>query len=106
MNRKSLMEAGYISPASLVALHEETSELEKRCIYDVMQKNKDGSKSERLSRAYAICRASLQKAKKMNPGTEKMTKKGAATSAAKAKKDDHGAKVKGFEKAVKAARKG
>jgi len=102
MKRKFIPE--YIPATALVHLYEETSELEKRCIYDVMQKNKDGSAKERLSRAYAICRATLQKSGRMKKGTEQMTRKGAGISGGKSKKKDHGEKVAGFEKAVKAAR--
>ena len=89
-----------------------TSELEKRCIADVLGKPAKGPDGKpvkgtrnRLSRAYAICRSSLQKSGRYKKGTADLTKKGSAISGAKAKKKDHESKVSRFETAVKAARK-
>lgn len=95
---------GFIYVSDLMSLHEETSELEKRCIADVMAKGAKGSENT-LSRAYAICRASLQKSGRIKKGTAELTKKGGKISGTKAKKDDHDAKVSRFEKHVVAARK-
>jgi len=102
---------GFISVSDLMSLNEETSELEKRCIADVMGKPAKGpdgkpvkGPSNRLSRAYAICRASLQKSGRIKKGTAEMTKKGRGISGSKSKADDHKSKVSSFEKHVVAAR--
>ena len=89
-----------------------TSELEKRCVYDIMNKPAKGpdgkpvkGSKERLSRAYAICRASLQKSGRIKKGGMTLTKKGGKVSGPKARQKDHATKITGFEKAVVAARK-
>jgi len=112
MERKYYASEGLISVKDVMSLHEDTSELEKRCISDVMgraAKDQSGNpvsgSSNKLSRAYAICRASLQKSGRIKKGTAEMTKKGRGISGAKAKSKDHDAKVSKFEKAVVAARK-
>jgi hypothetical protein len=100
----SSIEDGFVRSSALVSLNEETSELEKRCIADVMAKSSKGSENT-LSRAYAICRASLQKSGRIKKGKATLTKKGGKISGGKAKKDDHSDKVSRFEKHVVAARK-
>jgi hypothetical protein len=112
IRKESIFRDGSVFAHELLALEAETSELEKRCIADVMGKAaKDPSgdpvkgSRDRLSRAYAICRASLQKSGRIKKGTAEMTKKGRGISGAKAKSKDHDTKVSKFEKAVVAARK-
>lgn len=90
----------------------QTSNLEKRCVADVLAKpakSKDGKTvrgaRNRVSRAYAICRASLQKSGRYKEGTAELTKKGKGISAAKAKAKDNKSKVAAWKSAIKAARK-
>lgn len=84
----------------------QTSALEKRCIASVLkQKGSEGGAREKLSRAYAICRASLQRSGRYKAGTADLTKMGAKRSAARSKKSDHKAKLKTWKTAVNAARK-
>lgn len=97
-----------LMPASLLLeARNETSNIERRCVYDVAGKNEygDSSAKERLSRAFAICRSSLQKSGRMKKGTAELTKAGAKRSSAKGRKSDNKKKTSGFEKLVKAARK-
>lgn len=94
------------------AVRGQTSSLEKRCIADVLAKSakgKDGKpvkgSREKVSRAYAICRASLQKSGRYKKGTADLTKLGAKRSAARSKVGDHKAKLSKWKKAIVAARK-
>lgn len=110
--RVGMVREGFVTPSELMFLHEETSELEKRCVADVMGKSAKGPDGKpvkgarnQLSRAYAICRASLQKSGRIKKGTAELTKKGGKISGTKSKKDDHESKVSRFEKHVVAARK-
>jgi hypothetical protein len=103
---------GFVFSSDLLSLNEETSELEKRCVADIMAKPAKGPDGKpvkgarnRLSRAYAICRASLQKSGRIKKGTAELTKKGKGVSGAKSKSDDHESKISRFEKHVVAARK-
>lgn len=108
-----MMIEGYIGVRQLLFLNEDTtSELEKRCIANVMGKPAKGpdgkpvkGASNRLSRAYAICRSSLQKSGRYKKGTADLTKLGGKISGSKARKKDHSGKVSKFEKHVVAARK-
>lgn len=83
----------------------QTSNLERRCVNDVAQKNEYGDTSSRdkLSRAFAICRSSLQKAGEIKKGGMELTKKGAKRS--KARRQDNTKKISSFERLVKSARK-
>ena len=110
-----MMTIEYIGVRQLLGIHrldEETSELEKRCVADIMAKPAKGPDGkpvrgarDRLSRAFAICRASLQKSGRIKKGKAELTKKGKGVSGAKAKKKDHESKVSRFERHVVAARK-
>lgn len=82
-----------------------TSDLEKRCVSSVADKL-SGSHRDRVSRAYAICRSSLQGSGRMKKGKAELTKKGRSAAGGKAKDDDHSDKVDRFEKLIKKARKG
>jgi hypothetical protein len=82
-----------------------TSGIEMRCVYDVARKQTGGDADDRLSRAFAICRASLQKSGRMKKDTADLTKLGKKRSAAKSRRKDHEKKVGGFERLVVAARK-
>jgi hypothetical protein len=105
----------FVTVRGLMGLHrldEGTSELEKRCVYDVMRKAAKGPDGKsvkgdraRLSRAFAICRASLQKSGRIEKGGMELTKLGGKISGPKARKKDHKTKVAGYEKDLKAARK-
>jgi hypothetical protein len=89
-----------------------TSELEKRCVYDVVNKPGKtqsgdavrGSKAK-VSRAYAICRASLQKSGRMKKGTADLTKLGKTIASVKTRNSDHAAKRAGWKRAIAKARK-
>jgi len=112
MEKAYVQREGFVFVSDLMNLHEETSELEKRCVADVMGKSAKGPDGEpvkgarnQLSRAYAICRASLQKSGRIKKGKADLTKKGGKISGAKARLKDHSAKVSRFEKHVVAARK-
>jgi hypothetical protein len=76
-----------------------TPTIERRCVADVMKKQ-----GRDMSGAFAICRASMQKAGNYKKGSADLTKKGAAKSASKSRAKDDPAKFKYFEKQVKAAR--
>lgn len=78
-----------------------TPAIERRCVADVMRKNP----SYDLSRAFAICRSSMQKGGVYKKGTAQLTKKGAARSAGKDRAKDDPSKKRFFVKQVKAARK-
>jgi len=105
----------FVTVRSLMRLHaldEGTSELEKRCVYDVMRKSAKGPDGKpvkgarnQLSRAFAICRASLQKSGRIEKGGMNLTKIGGKVSGPKARKKDHDTKVAGYERDLKAARK-
>jgi len=89
-----------------------TSPLEKRCIADVLSKSAKGPDGKpvkgnraRLSRAYAICRASLQKSGRIKKGGMDLTKLGKKRSAARAKAGQHKMKLSKWKKAVVGARK-
>lgn len=89
-----------------------TSDLEKRCIADVLAKAAKGpdgkpvkGQRDRVSRAYAICRSSLQKSGRIKDGTAELTKKGEKISGAKSKKKDNKSKVSAWKSAIVAARK-
>ena len=87
------------------AVRGQTSALEKRCIASVLkQKGSEGSARDKLSRAYAICRASLQKSGRISRGGMDLTKLGRAISKVRSRRKDHGVKVRTFEKAVRSAR--
>lgn len=84
----------------------QTSELEKRCVADVIKKDDSGaSQRDRVSRAYAICRSSLQKSGRIKKGKAELTKKGKGISGAKAKAQDHSTKMAFWKKSIVAARK-
>jgi len=90
-----------------------TSELEKRCVYDVVNKpgktrlgNPVRGDRNRVSRAYAICRSSLQKSGRIKKGTADLTKLGKVIAKTKARKSDHAAKREGWKRAIVKARKG
>lgn len=76
-----------------------TSELEKRCVSDVVK----GGKT--VSQAYAICRSSLQKSGRIKKGGMELTKLGQTISSLKAKKTDHATKRAGWKRAIVKARK-
>jgi len=78
-----------------------TPPIERRCVADVMKDNPSYS----MSRAFAICRSSMQKGGNYKKGTADLTKKGAAKSASKDHAKDDAAKTKFFKKQVKLARK-
>jgi len=84
----------------------ESSALEKRCVYDVVKKDGDGDASyrDKVSRAYAICRSSLQRSGRMKKGTAQLTKMGAKRSSGKGHAKDHASKTAGFEVMLKKAR--
>jgi hypothetical protein len=89
-----------------------TAPLEKRCIADVLgksAKDKDGKPVKgnraRLARAYAICRASLQKSGRIKKGGMELTKLGKKRNAAQAKAGQHKEKLSTWKKSVVAARK-
>ena len=91
----------------------DTSDLEKRCVHDVYSKAGRTRSGEpvrgdggRVSRAYANCRASLQKSGRIKKGGMDLTKLGKAISGAKARKTDHTAKIAGWKRAIVKARKG
>lgn len=86
---------------SLFEERKPTPPVERRCVADVMKKQ-----GKDMSSAFAICRASMQKAGNYKKGSADLTKKGAAKSASKDRAKDDPAKTKYFEKQVKAARKG
>ena len=77
----------------------QTSDLEKRCVSDVVKKGKT------VSQAYAICRASLQKSGRIEKGGMELTKLGKTISNVKSRKSDHKAKIKAWKKAIVKARK-
>ena len=58
----------------------------------------------KISRAYAICRSSLQKSHRYKSGTADLTKVGAKKSQASGRKKDNKSKVTGFERLLKRAR--
>lgn len=97
----------FVSPKEIVEARQ-TSNLERRCVYDLYRKNPSGDQSERdrLGRAFAICRSSLQKSGAMKPGTARMTRYGSGRSSSKSKLKDNSKKIKGFERMVRAARTG
>ena len=90
----------FVKLSKLISERSQTSNLERRCVADVMKK---GDKD--LSRAFAICRSSLQKSGRMKAGTAQLTKLGASRSSASGRKKDNKSKISYFEKKVKAARK-
>lgn len=95
----------FVSAKYLVEASRGTSSIEKRCVYDVAGKDsRDVDQRDKLSRAFAICRSSLQRSGRMKSGTAELTKMGAKRSSAKAHKKDFPKKNRGFEKLVKAAR--
>lgn len=95
----------FISPKLLVEAVKGTSSLERRCVYDVASKDdRDVDSRDKLSRAFAICRSSLQRAGRMKDGTAQLTKMGAKRSSGRAHLKDHRKKNAGFERIVKAAR--
>jgi hypothetical protein len=77
------------------------SNIEKRCIYDVLNKSANGD----LHRAFAICRSSMQKAGNYKKGSETLTKKGQKKNSASFSKIKNKTKISGYNKAVKQARK-
>lgn len=77
-----------------------TPTIEKRCVSDVMVKNPNWD----MSRAFAVCRSSMQKAGNYRSGSADLTKNGAAKSAGKSRAKDNPAKSIFFKSQVKAAR--
>lgn len=68
----------------------------RRCVADVAAKDGD------VSRAFAICTKSLQKAGVLKKGTQKLTKKGAGRTAGKySKESDVKEKDAAYEKLIK-----
>lgn len=83
-----------------------TSAIEKRCVFDLVNKDdSDNDHRDKLSRAFAICRRSLQKSGRVKKGTSELTKMGSRRSSGMAHKKDHEMKNSGFEQMVIAARK-
>jgi alcohol dehydrogenase class IV len=77
------------------------SNIEKRCIYDVLNKSAGGD----VHRAFAICRSSMQKAGNYAKGTETLTSKGKKKNKSSFDKVKNKTKIAGYNQAVKQARK-
>ena len=83
-----------------------TSPLEKRCIADVIAKSPKGLDGrEKLSRAYAICRSSLQKSGRIKKGGTELTKVGKKRQSQRVQAGQHKQKLSKWKAAVVAARK-
>jgi hypothetical protein len=72
----------------------------KRCVAAVAKDNGGD-----ISKAFAICTASLQKKGFLKPGTNAPTKKGATAGRRKAAEKGHTAKVAEYETMLKASHK-
>lgn len=73
----------------------------RRCVADVVAKDRQGD----TSKAFAICVRSLQKAGVLEPGGIALTAKGKKRQASRVQQPDHGAKMRGYERALKRSRK-
>lgn len=79
------------------------NDLLRRCVSAVTDKDGDTSR-EGVSRAFAICTASLQRKGYMKPGTDKLTGKGAARTREKRKEPENAEKMRRYELVLKAAK--
>lgn len=100
--KMALVSPGQLLQEGVGALFERkrTPTIEKRCVADVMKKQ-----GYDMSRAFAICRSSMQKGGNYKKGTADLTSGGSKKSIAKSKLKDNKSKARYFEKEVKAARK-
>lgn len=86
-------------------LVERTANIEKRCIYDVMKKSASGDTArDGMSRAFAICRSSMQKAGNYKTGTADLTKSGSKKNKSSYSRQANKRKIGGFKRMVVKAR--
>ena len=91
--------------ASVGWLFEGTSNVEKRCVFDVIRDSpSEMDARSKMSRAFAICRSSLQKSGRLKQGTAELTKSGGKRSSAMGRRADNKTKIAGFERMVKKVR--